>query len=73
MCGCVYVGVCIPLHDELYNIRQQNIYMCIEGDVKISAGGFVQKLNKGETVLVPATLKAFKLITTGVKLLEIYI
>ncbi|NJO92826.1 MAG: mannose-6-phosphate isomerase, partial [Chloroflexia bacterium] len=51
------------------------IYMCIEGEFKIhSDADVVEKVKKGETVLIPAVLKNLVLEAEGqTKLLEVYI
>ncbi len=51
------------------------IYMCVSGDgVQFTSNGFEENLNYGETILVPANLKMFKLIPKGeTELLEVYI
>ena len=53
------------------------IYMCIEGDIIINSieGDFREQLKKGETILIPASLSDFELISQQekAKLLEIYI
>lgn len=68
-----------PVLDEV-NINHSDkdsfvIYMCVEGQVSFeyNKNQFV-KLNKGETVLIPAILKEFKIISKNKsKLLEVYI
>lgn len=51
------------------------IYMCVGGDgVELNGDGFLEKLDYGETVLVPANIKKMELKTNGLsELLEIYI
>ena len=51
------------------------IYMCVEGEVIIKHDDFEEvKLLKGETVLIPATLKEYQLIASEKsELLEVYI
>jgi mannose-6-phosphate isomerase len=49
------------------------IYMCVAGQVKIKGIGFMEFLNYGETVLIPAELKKFTLEAENAKLLEIFI
>ncbi|AWK02936.1 mannose-6-phosphate isomerase [Flavobacterium crocinum] len=48
------------------------VYMCIEGDFEIEYDGFKNSYKKGDTVLVPAAIKAFNL-TGNASILEIYI
>ncbi|WP_411768202.1 type I phosphomannose isomerase catalytic subunit [Winogradskyella sp. A3E31] len=49
------------------------IYMCVDGDARINVGDFSESIKKGETVLVPAYLKQYKIESKGAKLLEIYV
>ena len=51
------------------------IYMNLEGEFEIEYYGKSVTVNKGETVLIPASLESFKLrpISKEVKLLEVYI
>jgi mannose-6-phosphate isomerase len=50
------------------------VYICIEGEFRISWNGQTEKAQKGETVLLPAEIKNVTLIPSGsARLLEIYI
>ena len=49
------------------------IYMCVEGETSVSTDGFSEIVKKGETVLIPAALKHFKLESNNAKLLEVYV
>lgn len=49
------------------------IYMCVDGEVSLRAATFDVQLKKGETVLVPAAIHQFELITENAKLLEVYV
>lgn len=49
------------------------IYMCVEGEAIISIDGFSEIVKKGETVLIPAALKHFKIESNNAKLLEVYV
>jgi mannose-6-phosphate isomerase len=48
------------------------VYMCVEGEFEISYENFTQNYIKGDTVLVPASIKNFNL-SGKASLLEIYI
>jgi len=60
-------------------IRKENthdsfiIYMCVEGETSVSTDGFSEIVKKGETVLIPAALKHFKIESNNAKLLEVYV
>ena len=49
------------------------IYMCVDGEFTISTKDTTDKVSKGETIMVPAAIKNFKLITKSAKLLEVYV
>lgn len=49
------------------------IYMCIDGEVTIEAHGKKESLEKGESILIPANLKNFKIAGNSAELLEVYI
>lgn len=49
------------------------IYMCIEGEAVLNGYEFVETIKFGETILIPASLKQFDIITENVKLLEVFI
>ncbi|WP_179351748.1 type I phosphomannose isomerase catalytic subunit [Winogradskyella vidalii] len=49
------------------------IYMCVDGAVEISTTEFSTQISKGETILIPANIKDFRLISNYGKLLEVYV
>lgn len=49
------------------------IYMCVDGEVEVSTASTKDKISKGETILIPATIQNFKLKTKSAKLLEVYV
>lgn len=49
------------------------IYMCVNGQVNIETKNFSETINKGETILLPAAVKTYKLISNNAELLEIYV
>jgi mannose-6-phosphate isomerase len=49
------------------------IYICVDGEVEISTASTTDMISKGETLLIPAMIKDFKLKTKGAKLLEVYL
>ena len=49
------------------------IYMCVDGEVEVVADGTRELISKGETILIPAAIKDFKLSTNSAKLLEVYV
>jgi len=49
------------------------IYMCVAGQLLVKANGFSTALQTGETVLLPAALKDFELVTDNAILLEVYV
>ncbi|WP_138434552.1 type I phosphomannose isomerase catalytic subunit [Winogradskyella algicola] len=49
------------------------IYMCVDGEVEVIADNTREVISKGETILIPAVVKDFKLSTKSAKLLEVYV
>ncbi|MGB1042451.1 MAG: type I phosphomannose isomerase catalytic subunit [Tenacibaculum sp.] len=49
------------------------IYMCVEGSASFTYNNQIEKLETGETILVPACIKNIAITTENAKLLEIYI
>ena len=49
------------------------IYMCVDGKVEVVAEDSKEIISKGETILVPASVKHFKLNSHSAKLLEVYV
>ena len=50
------------------------IYMCVEGEATFSCGDYSETIKMGETVLIPASLKKYKIIVANyAELLEVYI
>ncbi|WP_417860703.1 type I phosphomannose isomerase catalytic subunit [Winogradskyella sediminis] len=59
---------------EVNNTRDSfMIYMCVDGEVEVSTNASSDKIFKGETILIPASLKNFKLKSNYGKLLEVYV
>lgn len=55
------------------NLDSFVIYMCVEGDAKITVEGFTEILKMGETILLPAATNEVSLYTKNAKLLEVYV
>lgn len=49
------------------------IYMCVDGEVEVATEDTKEIISKGETVLLPATVKDFTLNSKNAKLLEVYV
>ncbi|NNE30739.1 MAG: class I mannose-6-phosphate isomerase [Winogradskyella sp.] len=49
------------------------IYMCVDGKVDVLTETITETINKGETILIPASLDQFKLKSDYGKLLEVYV
>lgn len=49
------------------------IYICVEGEVEISTNSFSEKIQKGETLLIPAIIKTYQITSKKAKLLEVYV
>lgn len=64
-----------PIEKNYNQLDSFIIYICLEGSFEIEYEGGSVKVNKGETVLIPASLEAFQLkpLSKEVKILEVYI
>lgn len=49
------------------------IYMCVDGEVTIETEHSSVSISKGETVLLPASIKTYTLKSEAAKLLEVYV
>jgi mannose-6-phosphate isomerase len=64
-----------PIEKDYNQLDSFIIYMNLDGEFEIEFDGETVKVNKGETVLIPASLEAFQLkpLSKEVKTLEVYI
>lgn len=58
---------------EYSNLDSFVIYMCVDGDFEIECDGKLMQVNKGETVLLPASIDAVKLQSKSARILEVYL
>ena len=49
------------------------IYMCVDGEVEVSTDNSTTTISKGETILIPASIKDYNLKADYAKLLEVYV
>ena len=66
----------IELDSKLEKENNQDsfiVYMCVDGKVEISTDTSKDHISKGETILIPAAIKNYKLKSEYAKLLEVYI
>ncbi|MGL4853488.1 MAG: type I phosphomannose isomerase catalytic subunit [Phocaeicola sp.] len=76
---CPYFTTAIYDLDELQNIVYDGldsfvIYVCVEGSATLFCSGEEVKMEAGETVLLPATIKEITIVPSGqVKFLETYV
>ena len=49
------------------------IYMCVEGEGVIETEAHSETIRTGETILIPAALKSYKITSDNAKLLEVYV
>ena len=62
-----------PFVRRLEHIDSFIVYMCLEGQANIEINGFSEKIEKGETILIPAQLDEIKFNTKTASFLEVYI
>ena len=72
MVSCPYFTTnLLPLKGDIVIENDKDsflIYMCVEGKAEIEAKDYSLKISKGETVLMPASIKEFKLSSENAKL-----
>ncbi len=77
MVSCQYFTTNYLKVDQL--LKKENvqdsfvIYMCVDGDARITANGFSEDLKKGETVLLPAAIRNYEISAEKATLLEVYV
>ena len=49
------------------------IYMCVNGGVSVVTDNHTEMLKKGETLLMPAKIKDYQLVSDNAELLEVYV
>lgn len=64
-----------PVEKDYFELDSFVIYITLEGNFEIESLAGIEKVGKGETVLIPADLNSLKLnpISSSVKLLEVFI
>ncbi|WP_461533022.1 type I phosphomannose isomerase catalytic subunit [Sinomicrobium sp.] len=68
-----YMEVEGHLEHDLSQRDSFTIYMCVGGKTTVVAGGVSEQMNKGETILIPASVDKVEIIAEGAKLLEVFI
>jgi mannose-6-phosphate isomerase len=66
----------IPLNGTIEKQNDKDsfiIYMCVDGEAEVSTDLFSSTIKKGESLLVPAIIKDFKIIAENAKFLEVYV
>ena len=49
------------------------VYMCIEGELVVKTAHYSETIKKGETILIPSSIKNINLLTDFATILEVYI
>jgi len=49
------------------------VYMCVEGELVVKTAHFSETIKKGETILIPSSIKKINLLTDSATILEVYI
>jgi len=77
MVSCPYFTTnYLTVSDEIKKTNNKDsfiIYICVEGEVRVSTINGTETIIKGETILIPAALKEFSLESNNAKLLEVYV
>lgn len=77
MVSCPYFTTSYLVVNTL--LRKENnhdsflIYMCVDGQATIIANGFKERVKKGETILIPASIKVYEINSDNATLLEVYV
>lgn len=78
MVSCPYFTTnYLPVENE--TIKKENthdsfiIYMCVEGEARITTNQATETLIKGETILLPAAITSFEISAEKATLLEVYV
>ena len=78
MVNCPYFTTnYLPVNSE--TLKKKNtydsfiIYMCVDGEANITANNKIETITKGETLLLPASLKSFQISAEKATLLEVYV
>lgn len=58
---------------DLGDIDSFVVYLCVDGNGIIEGNNFSETITKGETILVPASIKKLKIKTNSATFLEVYI
>lgn len=61
------------LERDCTNIDSFIIFMCVDGKAEIEVEGYIETIEQGNTVLIPATIKTININAEHAELLEVYI
>jgi mannose-6-phosphate isomerase len=67
-----YLELSRPI-DKINNYDSFIIYICVEGEAQIKTDSYNEFIKKGETVLLPACIKNYSIVSNSSKLLEVYV
>lgn len=77
MVSCPYFTTnYLPVNTTLEKENKKDsfiVYMCVNGVVEVIGDNFKEIIKKGETLLLPAIIKDYKLVSENAELLEIFI
>ena len=66
------INVLGEVKKDYTNLDSFVIYMCVEGSIEIGSQNKLLNLNKGETILIPASINQLNLKAVNAVLLEVY-
>lgn len=77
MVSCPYFTTnYLPLNTRLKKHNDKDsflIYICVEGEASFEVDSEIEKISKGETILIPAAIKDFYISSKNANLLEVYV
>lgn len=77
MVSCAYFTTNYLKVDE--NLQKENtfdsfmIYLCVEGEAEIQTANASETIKKGETIMLPASIRSYQILSKNATLLEVYV
>ena len=77
MVSCPYFTTnYLELTESLKKVNNHDsfiIYICVDGEARIKTDSHIETIKKGETILLPASIKNYSINSNNSKLLEVYV
>ncbi|WP_067145737.1 type I phosphomannose isomerase catalytic subunit [Pseudotamlana agarivorans] len=66
------IDVDVSINRDFTNLDSFVIYICVEGDVELQCNNSTYSINRGETILLPASINNVTLKSEGAKCIEVF-